>query len=155
MELRYDACIKVNDAYEPKQPVEVQTIPGGDYAVAKNCPVARIKDGYQYLYGKWLARSSRELRPVPSFLVHVDGYAAVTPAKRRVDIYMPLQPEIGVLSKAEQMKIEVKTIAPRRVAYLRHVGPYHGAYRAWQEFTARLKPDGLPARTRCLLATHG
>jgi hypothetical protein len=53
----------------PKKPVELQTIAGGDYAVAKNCPVGKIKDAFQFLYGKWLARSSRELRPAPSFLL--------------------------------------------------------------------------------------
>ena len=68
-ELRYDVCITVDEEYEPKKPVELQTIAGGDYAVAKNCPVGKIKDAYQYLYGKWLARSSRELRPAPSFIV--------------------------------------------------------------------------------------
>ena len=68
-ELRYDACITVDEKYEPKKPVELQTIVGGDYAVAKNCPVGKIKDAYQYLYGKWLARSSRELRPAPSFMI--------------------------------------------------------------------------------------
>jgi AraC family transcriptional regulator len=47
----------------------LQTIAGGDYAVAKNCPVGKIKDAFQFLYGKWLARSSRELRPAPSFLL--------------------------------------------------------------------------------------
>jgi len=34
-ELRYDACITVDGGYEPKQPIEWQTIVGGDYAVAK------------------------------------------------------------------------------------------------------------------------
>lgn len=61
-ELRYDACITVDENYEPKKPVALQTIVGGDYAVAKNCPVGKIKDAFQFLYGKWLARSSRELR---------------------------------------------------------------------------------------------
>ncbi len=49
-ELRYDACITVDEEYEPKKPVELQTIAGGDYAVAKNCPVGKIKDAFQYLY---------------------------------------------------------------------------------------------------------
>src|SRR5580704_10167842 len=43
-ELRYDACITVDEAYEPKKPVEMQIIVGGEYAVAKNCPVGKIKD---------------------------------------------------------------------------------------------------------------
>ena len=144
-ELRYDACVTVDGDYEPKKPVEVQTIAGGDYAVAKNCPVGKIKDGYQYLYAKWLARSSRELRPAPSFIVWVDAYKGVAPGTWRVDIYMPLQPK-RPLNKAEQMNIEVTTLEPRRVAYMRHVGPYEGAYRAWMDFMTRLKKDGLPRK---------
>ncbi len=144
-ELRYDACITVVEAFEPKKPVELQTIVGGDYAVAKNCPVGKIKDAFQYLYGKWLARSSRELRSAPSFIVFVNPWEAVAPAKRRVDIYMPLQPNRR-LKKAEQMKIEVTTLKPRRVAYMRHVGPYNGAHQLWTDFKTRLKQDGLPGK---------
>jgi len=150
-ELRYDACITVDGDYEPKQPVELQTIGGGDYAVAKNCPVGEIKDAYQHLYGKWLARSSRELRPAPGFIVLVDAQDVVARKKQRVDvfdIYVPLQPK-RPLNTAEQMNIEVTTLEPQRVAYMRHVGPYDGSYRKWLDFTTRLKQDGLPARIRC------
>jgi AraC family transcriptional regulator len=144
-ELRYDACVTVNGDYEPKKPVKLQTIAGGDYAVAKNCPVGKIKDAFQYLYAKWLARSSRELRPAPSFIVWVDTFKRVAPGKWRVDVYMPLQPK-RPLNKAEQMNIEVTKLEPQRVAYMRHVGPYDGSYRKWLDFTTRLKKDGLPRK---------
>jgi AraC family transcriptional regulator len=144
-ELRYDACITVDEAYEPKKPVELQTIDGGDYAVVKNCPVGKIKDAFGHLYGKWLARSSRELRPAPSFMVFVGARDAVAPRKQRVDIYMPLQPK-RALNKAAQMKIEVTTLEPQRVAYMRHVGPYERTYRVWEDFATRLKKDGLPRK---------
>lgn len=144
-ELRYDACITVAGDYEPRKPVKLQTIDGGDYAVAKNCPIGKIKNAYQYLYAKWLARSSRELRPAPSFIVFVDTYKEVAPGKWRVDIYMPLQPK-QPLNSAEPMNIEVTTLKPRRVAYMRHVGPYDGSYRKWLDFTTRLKKDRLPRK---------
>lgn len=144
-ELRYDACITVAEGYEPKKPVELQVIAGGDYAVAKNCPVGKIKDGFQHLYGQWLARSSRELRPLPAFLMLVGARNTVAPGKQRVDIFMPLQPK-RPLNKTEPMNIEVTTLEPQRVAYMRHVGPYEGAYRVWMDFTARLKKDGLPRK---------
>jgi AraC family transcriptional regulator len=145
-ELRYDACITVDEEYEPKKPLELQTIVGGDYAVVKNCTVGKIKEGFGYLYGKWLARSSRELRPAPSFILNVDARDAVAPMKRRVDIYLPLQPKRRHVKKAEQMKIEVTTLEPQQVAYLRHVGPYNGVHRVWMDFTARLMKDGLPRK---------
>jgi AraC family transcriptional regulator len=144
-ELRYDACVTVDEAYEPQKPVELQTIDGGDCAVVKNCPVGKIKDAFQYLYGKWLARSSRELRPAPGFAVLVDAQDAVARTKQRVDIYMPLQPK-RPLNKAGQMDIQVSTLEPQRVAYMRHVGPYNGARRLWLDFTTRLKKDGLPRK---------
>ncbi len=144
-ELRYDACITVDEDYEPKKPVELQTIVGGDYAVVKNCPVGEIKDAFQYLFGKWLARSSRELRPAPSFILLVDAQDAVARTKQRVDIYVPLQPK-RPLNKAEQMNIVAKTLEPQRVAYMRHVGPYNAAYRVWRDFMAKLKKDGLPRK---------
>jgi AraC family transcriptional regulator len=145
LELRYDACITVEEEYKPRKPVKAQTIVGGDYAVAKNCPVGKIKDAFQYLYGKWLARSLRELRPAPSFMVFVRARDRVAPGKQRVDIYMPLQPK-RPLNNAEQMNIEVTTLQPQRVAYMRHVGPYDGAYRAWLDFKTRLKKVGLPRK---------
>jgi AraC family transcriptional regulator len=144
-ELRYDACITVDEAYVPKKPVKLQTIVGGDYAVAKDCPVGEIKDAFQYLFGQWLAGSSRELRPAPSFIKILDAQDTVAPAIRRVDIYVPLLPK-RPLHSAEPMTIEARTLAPRRVAYLRHVGPYNEVYRAWQDFTARLMKDGLPGK---------
>jgi len=60
-------------------------------------------------------------------------------------IYMPLQPK-RPLNTAEQMNIEVTTLEPRRVAYMRQVGPYDGSYRKWLDFTTRLKKDGLPRK---------
>ena len=141
--LRYDACITVEAAYEPKTPVALQTIVGGDYAVAKNCPVGEIREAFQFLFGKWVARSSRELRPAPSFIVNVDARDAVAPMNRRVDIYLPLQPK-RPRPAGEPMSIEARTLAPRRVAYLRHVGPYNLTYRVWWEFTEKLMKDGLP-----------
>jgi AraC family transcriptional regulator len=128
----------------------LQTIVGGDYAVAKNCPVGKIKDAYQYLFGKWLARSSRELRPAPSFVMLLNARDAVARTKQRMDIYMPLQPK-RPLNKAEPMNIEVTTLEPRRVAYMRHVGPYAGAYRVWMDLTTRLKKDGLPRKDSLLI----
>ncbi len=143
--LRYDACVTVDKDYEPKKPVALQTIVGGDYAVAKNCPVGKIKDAFQYLFSKWLARSSRELRPAPSFMVFERAGEKVARTKQRVDIYMPLQPKSSP-NKAEQMNIEVTTLEPQRVAYMRHVGPYNEAYRVWMDFTTRLMKDGLPRK---------
>jgi AraC family transcriptional regulator len=144
-ELRYDACIRVKDGYEPKKPIGLQTIADGDYVVVRNCPVSEIKDAFQFLFGKWMARSSRELRPLPSFIVLLDAQSGVDRMKQRVDIYVPLQPK-RARNEARTKTIELTTLKPQRVAYMRHVGPYHQASRIWMDFMARLKKDGLPRR---------
>jgi AraC family transcriptional regulator len=50
-----------------------------------------------------------------------------------------------------EMKVELKTLEPARVAYMRHVGPYgdSGITRLWQRFAARCGELGLmtPRRT--------
>jgi AraC family transcriptional regulator len=158
-ELRYDACIAVDDDYVPKKPVECQVIAGGDHAVVKNCPGAKIKDAFHFLYGKWLAGSGRELRAAPAFILFNGGRAVIADgggdqaggmaaakkrlAEMRVDIYMPLQPK---RARNETLNIEVTTLAPQRVAYVRHVGPYEAAHRVWPDFLARLKAAGLPGK---------
>ena len=149
-ELRYDACFTVAETYEPKKPVQLQTIVGGDYAVAKNCPVGEIKDAFQFLFGKWIAQSSRELRPAPSFVLLKGARDAVRRTKQRMDIYVPLLPK-RPLPKVAPMSIEARTLEPRRVAYLRHVGPYNQVYRVWWDFTAKLMPDGLPCKESVFL----
>ena len=140
-ELRYDACFTVAAGYEPKKPVAVQTIAGGDYAVVKNCPVGKIKDAFQFLYGQWLAWNSRELRPAPGFVMMRNPRAAAARTKQCMDIYMPLEPK-----RPLKLNIEVTTLEPQRVAYMRHVGPYNGKQREWLDFKTRLQPDGLPGK---------
>lgn len=151
-ELRYDACLTVAADYAPKPPVALQTIAGGDYAVVKNCPVGKIKDAFQHLYGHWLVRSFRELRPAPAFVMFVGVRNAVAPKPQRVDVYLPLQPKrTRKQLEREQMQIEVTTLKPQRVAYLRQVGPYDRVHRVWIEFKAKLQPDGLPRRDSLLI----
>ena len=83
------------------------------------------------------------MRPSPGFIMFLGARDAVAPRKQRVDIYMPLQPK-RPLNKAKKMRIEVTTLEPQRIAYMRRVGPYNGAYQLWQDFTTRLRKDGLP-----------
>ena len=71
--LRYDACVTVDEKYVPTKPVRVRTIAGGDYVVARNCPVWSIARGYEKLFRSWLPKSGRKLRKAPSLLVAVNG----------------------------------------------------------------------------------
>jgi AraC family transcriptional regulator len=91
--LRYDICLTVADKYMPTKPVRVQTIAGGDYVVARNCPRWAIAKGYQKLFHLWLPKSGRKARKAPSFLVAVNGPEAIPTAFGLTDIYVPLEVE--------------------------------------------------------------
>jgi AraC family transcriptional regulator len=89
--LRYDACTTVDEKYVPAEPVRTQTIAGGDYVVARNCPVGAIARGYEKLYRTWLPRSGRQARKSPSFLVAVNDPDGMPPTFGFTDIYVPLE----------------------------------------------------------------
>jgi AraC family transcriptional regulator len=89
--LRYDACATVDEKYVPTKPVRVRTIAGGDYVVARNCPIGSIAKGYEKLFGSWLPKSGRKARKAPSLLVAVNGPEGMPPAFGFTDIYVPLE----------------------------------------------------------------
>jgi len=89
--LRYDACVTVDENYLPTKPVRVRTIAGGDYVVARNCPIGAIAKGYEKLFRSWLPKSGRKVRNAPSFLVAVNGPEGMPPTFRFTDIYVPLE----------------------------------------------------------------
>ena len=94
-ELRYDACVTVDETYVSTGAIQVQTIPGGDYAVTTHCgPPELIGDVYAWLFGQWLPRSGREVRSSPSFIVALNNPQDVEPSNRLADIYLPLQLEL-------------------------------------------------------------
>lgn len=41
------------------------------------------------------------------------------------------------------MKVEIKTVEPMRVAFLRHVGPYNQCARVWDRFLTRMGAEGF------------
>jgi AraC family transcriptional regulator len=88
--LRYDACVTVDEKYVPTKPVRVRTIAGGDYVVARNCPIGAIAKGYEKLFQSWLPNSGRKVRKAPSFLMAVNCPEGMPPAFGVTDIYVPL-----------------------------------------------------------------
>jgi len=81
----------MDEKYVPTKPLQVQTIAGGDYVVARNCPVGGIARGYEKLFQSWLPKSGRKVRNAPSFLVAVNGPEMMPPAFGFTDIYVPLE----------------------------------------------------------------
>jgi AraC family transcriptional regulator len=89
--LRYHACVTVDESYVPAKPVRVRMLAGGDYVVARNCPVRSLAQGYEALFRTWLPRSGRIPRKAPSLLVTVKGPEGVPSAWGFRDIYVPLR----------------------------------------------------------------
>ena len=56
-----------------------------------------------------------------------------------------LEPNLAVLAKGEDMKVDVKQLPEYRVAYVRQIGPYGPALaQAWERIMAWAGKNGLP-----------
>lgn len=94
--IRYDACVAVGESFEPQGEIGVQTIAGGDYAVATHYgPYAKLSESYAMLLGQWLPRSGRALRSAPSFELYVNDPNTTAPEDLVTQIHSPLEPAEG------------------------------------------------------------
>jgi AraC family transcriptional regulator len=91
--LRYDACVTVDRQFAPIEDIGVQAIAGGDYAVLTHIgPYSGLDKSYARLFGHWLPRSGRRLRPAPSFEVYLNSPENTDPQDLVVDLHAPLEP---------------------------------------------------------------
>lgn len=89
--IRYDACITVDDAFQPTPQIRVKTVAGGTYArVTHFGPYAHLDRSYAALFGRWLPRSGRLVRNEPCFEVYLTDPGNTAPADLVTDIYLPL-----------------------------------------------------------------
>ncbi len=90
-EIRYDACLKVDEDYQPQEGVDVRTISGGSYAVTTHVgPYNRLNETYAALCGQWLPDSGYELRSEPCFEIYITDPENTEPEDMLTDIYAPL-----------------------------------------------------------------
>ena len=90
--IRYDACVTVDDQFNPTGEIGVQAITGGEYAVTTHLgPYNKLGDTYAKIMGQWLPRSGRELRSTPCFEIYLNDPQSTEPADLLTDIYIPLQ----------------------------------------------------------------
>jgi len=91
--IRYDACVTVDPRFAPQGEIGVQTIAGGDYAVATHFgSYETLGETYGRLMGQWLPRSGRELRSAPGFEVYFNDPNSTAPEDLVTDIHLPLEP---------------------------------------------------------------
>ena len=92
--VRYDACVTVDDAFQPQGEIGVQVIAGGDYAVMTHFgPYQNLGKSYAKLLGQWLPRSNRTLRSAPCFEIYLNSPENTEPEDLVTDVYAPLQPK--------------------------------------------------------------
>ncbi len=91
--IRYDACVTVDEEFEPQAEVGVQTLPGGAFAVVTHAgPYKRLGQTYADLFGRWLPGSGRELRSEPSLEFYLNDPESTDAEDLLTDIYAPLEP---------------------------------------------------------------
>jgi len=90
--IRYDACITVDDTVEPEGDINVQVIPGGEYAVATHRgPYTKLIETYGKLYGEWAPQSGRVVKPAPCFEIYRNDPESTPPEELITDVYIPLE----------------------------------------------------------------
>jgi AraC family transcriptional regulator len=92
--IRYDACVTVDDDFEPEGPIGVQTIPAAEYAVTTHFgPYEKLNETYAELFGRWLPRSGRALRALPSLELYWNDPEGTDAEDLVTDICAPLEPK--------------------------------------------------------------
>lgn len=91
-ELRYDACLTVDDQVQATGEIGVQDLPGGEYAVATHRgPYSNLADTWRRVFRDWLPKSGRELRSAPGFEIYVNDPMATPPEELVTLIHVPLK----------------------------------------------------------------
>ncbi len=89
--IRMDACVSVDDGFVPGNGVEVQTIPGGEFAVVLyKGAYSGLHDAYRALYGEWLPKSGREFGNSYSMEIYRTDCNSTPPEENITEIRIPL-----------------------------------------------------------------
>lgn len=91
--LRYDACIVVGDHIAAEGDVGVQTIAGGQYAVATHRgPYERLGETYAAFLGRWMPANNHVPMQSPPFEVYRNSPMNTPPDGLITDIYAQIGP---------------------------------------------------------------
>jgi AraC family transcriptional regulator len=91
--VRYDACMRVDEGFEPPEEIAVQEVDGGDYAVVTHHgPFDRLAETYAFVYGQWLPQSKRDLRAAPGFEIYLNDPGSTPPEELLIELHIPLEP---------------------------------------------------------------
>ncbi len=91
--IRYDACITVDDSVKPDGEYGIQIIKGGRYAVFIHYgPYQKLEDTYNQIILNWLPDTNYELMDAPAFEHYLNSECFdLAPEELITEIYIPIQ----------------------------------------------------------------
>lgn len=90
--IRYDACLEVDENFQPIGGIGVQVLPGGTFARTTHFgPYENLNQSYAALLGQWLPGSGRRCLVEPTREVYFNSPENTEPEDLVTDIYLPLE----------------------------------------------------------------
>lgn len=90
--IRYDACVEVDDSFQPEGEIGVQVLPGGEFARTTHYgPYENLKHTYAALLGQWLPETGRKFKLEPTREVYLNDPESTAPEDLVTDIFLPLE----------------------------------------------------------------
>jgi AraC family transcriptional regulator len=90
--VRSRACILADKQIRLQPPLQVITIPGGEYAVVQHHgPYEKLESLYGWFFTTWLVESKNTLRDSPMFEKYRNDQHTTPPHTLLTDVYFPLQ----------------------------------------------------------------
>ena len=90
--IRYDACVAVDDSFQPEGEIGVQILPGGDFARTSHFgPYENLNQTYAALLGRWLPAAGRKFKLEPTREVYLNDPESTAPEDLVTDIFLPLE----------------------------------------------------------------
>lgn len=87
--LRFDACVRVDAAFEADDSVAIGSIPEGLYAIGVHVgPFHRLADTYLDVIGRWFPTSGYDLAPGPVVEHYLDDPERVAPEVLRTEVWV-------------------------------------------------------------------
>ena len=79
--IRYDACVEVDDSFQPEGEIGVQVLPGGEFAMTTHFgPYENLNQTYAALLGQWIPESGRKFKLEPTREVYLNDPESTVPA---------------------------------------------------------------------------
>ena len=89
--IRMDVCVTIDDSFVPGGGIDVQTIPGGEFAVVVyRGAYEGLHDAYRAMYGEWLPKSGREFGGAYSMEIYRTDPGTTPPEENITEIRIPL-----------------------------------------------------------------